>query len=464
MSDLKNSQSSPLLAGLFSIILPGAGQAYAGERSRGFWLLVAFLVSVGTIAWYGEPVWGFAPIFIWLWSSADAASLAKRERSYPAWIPVLVGMIAAIGIGWDVVQIDLKQADSSRALAIIRPMLHPDFVEPSTELREGWVPIQMPCTADAPPAQRSFENGIRMTSLQNCGRIGDLLIVSGQGFWNDVEVQVWWNTPIGDSIPVGEDGKSVLIAKPDEDGNVLATIRIPATANISAGSEARIEEHRVYFQQYREIGGMKLSENGGFVFKGITETLALALMATTFSMLLAIPISFLAARNLMSGNPITLGIYVVVRTILNVVRSIESLIIAIIFVVIVGLGPFAGVIAITIHSIAALGKLYSEVIEGIDPGPIEAIRATGATWAQVVRYGVVPQIVPPFTAFTIYRWDINVRSSTIIGMVGGGGIGFYLVQWIQINELRAVSASFIAIAVVVVALDYVSAKVRERLI
>jgi ABC-type phosphate/phosphonate transport system permease subunit len=95
--------------------------------------------------------------------------------------------------------------------------------------------------------------------------------------------------------------------------------------------------------------------------------------------------------------------------------------------------------------------------------PIEAVRATGANWVQVVRYAVIPQIIPPFTAFTIYRWDINVRSSTIIGFVGGGGIGFYLIQWIQINDMRAVSAVFIAIAVVVVSLDYVSAKIRERL-
>ncbi len=165
----------------------------------------------------------------------------------------------------------------------------------------------------------------------------------------------------------------------------------------------------------------------------------------------------------MGGNPITMAIYFIVRTILNIVRSIEALIMAIIFVVIVGLGPFPGMLAITVHTIAALGKLYSEVIEGIDPGPIEAIRATGATWLQVVRYAVIPQIVPPFTALTIYRWDINVRSSTIIGFVGGGGIGFFLYQWILITDYRAVGASFIAIAVVVIILDFFSAKLREGL-
>ena len=93
-------------------------------------------------------------------------------------------------------------------------------------------------------------------------------------------------------------------------------------------------------------------------------------------------------------------------------------------------GTFAGMIAITIHTVAALGKLYSELIEGIDPGPVEAIRATGANWLNTIRYGVIPQIVPPFAALTIYRWDINVRTSTIIGFVGGGGIGFWLWQFI----------------------------------
>jgi phosphonate transport system permease protein len=120
-------------------------------------------------------------------------------------------------------------------------------------------------------------------------------------------------------------------------------------------------------------------------------------------------------------------------------------------------------LAITVHTIAALGKLYSEVIEGIDPGPIEAIRATGANWIQIVRYGVIPQIVPPFTALTIFRWDINVRNSTIIGFVGGGGIGFFLYQWIMLGDYRSLSSAFIAIAFVVIVLDFFSAKLREKI-
>ena len=288
--------------------------------------------------------------------------------------------------------------------------------------------------------------------------------MSAAGLWPNAETQVWWQTPIGDPKMLGGHEDAMLLLPTDASGALTTAIQVPSTALVSQPDPTLSLEHRVYFEQFRPTGGFQLSENGNYVLKGMGVTLALALMATTLSVFIAVPVSFLAARNLMSSNPVTFALYVGVRTLLNIVRSIEPLIVAIIFVVVVGLGPFAGVVALAIHSVAALAKLYSEVIEGIDPGPIEAIRATGANWAQTVRYGVIPQIVLPFIAFTIYRWDINVRSATIIGFVGGGGIGQFLIQWIQINDLRAVSAAFIAIAVVVVALDYLSARVRERLI
>jgi phosphonate ABC transporter permease subunit PhnE len=161
--------------------------------------------------------------------------------------------------------------------------------------------------------------------------------------------------------------------------------------------------------------------------------------------------------------PIGLVVYYVVRTILNGLRSIEPLIMGIVFVIWVSIGPFAGVLALALHSIAALGKLYSEQVESIDPGPVEAITATGATRLQMIRYGVVPQIVPPYIAFTLYRWDINVRMSTIIGFVGGGGIGFVLQQWINLLQYREAGVAVLAIAIVVAALDYASAKAREKI-
>lgn len=149
---------------------------------------------------------------------------------------------------------------------------------------------------------------------------------------------------------------------------------------------------------------------------------------------------------------------------MNLVRSIEPLIWALIGTVWVGIGPFAGVIALTIHSIAALGKLYSESIENIDSGQIEAIQATGANKLQMIMYGVIPQMIPPFVSFTIYRWDINVRMSTIIGMVGGGGIGYVLIQYIKQRQFEQAGFAMLLIALVVSILDYVSSRIRKKYI
>ena len=165
-------------------------------------------------------------------------------------------------------------------------------------------------------------------------------------------------------------------------------------------------------------------------------------------------------------RPFRIGfaIYTIARAIFNTLRSIEPLIMAIVFVVWVGLGPFAGVMALTLHTIAALGKLFSEQIEGIDEGPIEAVTATGANRLQTIVFAVIPQIIPPYIAYTLYRWDINVRMSTIIGFVGGGGIGFLLSQSIRLLRYREASVMMLAIAIVVSLLDYLSSSVRRRII
>jgi phosphonate ABC transporter permease subunit PhnE len=155
-------------------------------------------------------------------------------------------------------------------------------------------------------------------------------------------------------------------------------------------------------------------------------------------------------------------LYNISRIVLNMVRSVEPLIMGLVFVIWVGIGPFAGVLALTLHSIASLGKLYSEQIENIDHGPIEALQSTGANRLQTILYAVVPQIVPPYIAFTMYRWDINVRMSTIIGFVGGGGIGFLLQQQINLLRYRDAGVAVLAIAIVVSILDYTSAYIREN--
>jgi phosphonate ABC transporter permease subunit PhnE len=200
---------------------------------------------------------------------------------------------------------------------------------------------------------------------------------------------------------------------------------------------------------------------GVFHFYNPGEPVPYLLEATIGGAVLAGLLGLLARADY--ALPIGMIAYYITRTILNALRSVEPLIMAIVFVIWVGIGPFAGVLALTLHSIAALSKLYSEQVESIDAGPLEAIQATGATRLQTIIYGVVPQIVPPYLAFTLYRWDINVRMSTIIGFVGGGGIGQVLKQWIDLLQYQQAGVATLAITLVVAALDYVSAQARERI-
>jgi phosphonate ABC transporter permease subunit PhnE len=162
--------------------------------------------------------------------------------------------------------------------------------------------------------------------------------------------------------------------------------------------------------------------------------------------------------------PLGYTIYYIIRTILNATRSIEPLVMVIIFVVWVGIGPFAGALALALHTIASLSKLYSEQVESIQSGPLEAVTATGANRIQTIVYAVVPQIIPPYISFTMYRWDINVRMSTIIGFAGGGGIGFLLQQNINLLNYRAAAVQMLAIAIVVASMDYISSVLRERFV
>ncbi len=196
----------------------------------------------------------------------------------------------------------------------------------------------------------------------------------------------------------------------------------------------------------------------------LVQTVFLAFMATAFAIPVAFLLAFPSARNLTRGSFAARLGYGVSRTVMNFVRAVEPLVWALIFISWVGIGPFAGVLALWVHSVAALAKLYSEQIESIDHGPVDAITATGASTLQVLRYGVVPQVIPPFLSFTIYRWDINVRMSTIIGFVGGGGIGYILKPRVDLGEWGEVGTLVLLIAGTVWLMDVMSAKIRERIV
>lgn len=194
----------------------------------------------------------------------------------------------------------------------------------------------------------------------------------------------------------------------------------------------------------------------------IIQTVFMAFMATSLAIAPAFVLSFLCARNIMKG-PVAYPVYMVLRTLLNLTRAIEALIWAIIFSVWVGIGPFAGMLALWIHSVASLARQYSEMVETVSEGPIEGILSTGASRLQTVWFAIVPQVLLPYVSFTVYRWDINVRMATIIGLVGGGGIGTMLIQYQGQAMWPEVGCIILVIAVVVWAMDQASSAIRAAL-
>ncbi len=552
----------------------------------------------------------------------------KRNGRSPHWWKTAVIILAIFllyAYGLQVTKVNLEEPLEPRRqenlVGLIRSFARPDLFAYETETRKTAVSLHMPCPEDIKGSQVSIE-GRQLLVVPNCATTTqDPITITGSGFLPNAEVLIAW-TPIDTSST-----RRVADFKATDSGEIEVTFTMP---DIRASEEPQTLE--VVEVVDRRIVG--LSDTTFEALDKIVETVLMALMASTIGTLIAIPLSFFAARNLMQnvklpmtsimsglillpilggvalwlgrllvgpvlsvdstflqslqnsldalgfiGNfifvlfelvilllPLTFGaigafaamsigsrfgqqatmrlaptpariltfvttllgtavlfsiiaysliwinllgirefvpetfqgllplliipglalgliaalvslrrppkyhyaiglvIYNVMRTIFNAVRSIEPLMMGFVFVVWVGLGPFAGIMALTLHSMSDLGKLFSEEVENIDEGPVEAITATGANQLQRIVYAVAPQVTPHYIAYIFYRWDINVRMSTIIGFVGGGGIGFVLQR--NINQLLYTKASVmvIAIAIVVVVLDNISARVRSRII
>ncbi|WP_421981926.1 phosphonate ABC transporter, permease protein PhnE [Roseibium sp.] len=192
----------------------------------------------------------------------------------------------------------------------------------------------------------------------------------------------------------------------------------------------------------------------------LIETILIAYLATLMGVVGAFLLSFPASRNL-APNAFVLNL---TRRYLEIVRTVPELVWALIFVFCFGVGPLAGVLAIGLHSTGALGKLYSEANENADMRAAEGIRASGGSWFDQVRYGIVPQVVPNIISYTLLRFEINVRSSSIIGFVGAGGLGQEIRVAMSLQEYTDLSALFIIIFVTVILIDMISEKVRHRII
>lgn len=700
-----------LIHGALSFILPGSGQAIAGEPKRGIGLFITFVILAGLSIWtiaqrarfpdltlsakifwivffecaavllflicirylltrfiikdvsgqvftqWGliifyavaiyltadsllttagsteelRQVYGSTTVFsaailaaLWFWQIGDAARIGAKFE-IPSFAPaILLSCILIFVLGWNITKIDLPKAieEYRDTQVILRQLIWPweSAFEFEVVSVEATAKVQAPCPEGelGPPENEPILGESWIVVTPTCGELsvldmtgdftlGTELTISGGGFTPGSEVEIFWKNPIGN--PFRPRGVGDTVVPIDENGEFVTQLNIPQAIIPDTAVGAQL--HTVVIREESAVVfTWRLSREMKLALVGMLETIMLGLMATFFGIILAVPLSFLAARNLMSNivttistvtgglllglaglmlaavltsqvsallgglsqNPIlialtalilvvglgyfgwrlgswgleTLGergpamlsriltallfgligaaigyalglffsrgfraivlpdevaaltetryaiagagilgivsilyayrinfdgevrigmiIYAVVRTTMNIVRAIEPLIWALVGIIWVGPGPFAGTIALTLHTIAALGKLYSESIESIDPGPLEAIQATGGNRLQTIIYAVVPQVLPPFISFTIYRWDINVRLSTVIGLVGGGGIGFILIQWIRQFQYEAAGLAVWLIAITVSVLDYVSSEIRERFV
>jgi phosphonate transport system permease protein len=193
--------------------------------------------------------------------------------------------------------------------------------------------------------------------------------------------------------------------------------------------------------------------------KALGETLSIALLGTTLAAVLALPVSLLAARNVVPEI-----VRFPVRRVLDSIRGIDTLIWALVWINVVGLGPFAGVLAIAVSDFGAFGKLFSEALEAADQKEVEGIRASGGSGLHEIRFGLMPQVLPVIAGQVLYFIESNTRSATIIGIVGAGGIGLQLAEQIRVLEWQKVSFLIVMILIAVAAIDWISGKLRFAII
>ena len=194
--------------------------------------------------------------------------------------------------------------------------------------------------------------------------------------------------------------------------------------------------------------------------KALGETLSIALLGTTLAAVFALPVSLLAARNIVPSGIVRFP----VRRFLDSIRGVDTLIWALVWINVVGLGPFAGVLAIAVSDFGAFGKLFSEAIEGADQKQVEGIRASGGTALHEIRFGLIPQVLPVIAGQVLYFIESNTRSATIIGIVGAGGIGLQLAEQIRVLEWQKVSFLILMILIAVAAIDWISSRLRFAII
>lgn len=366
-------------------------------------------------------------------------------------IAIAVLIFAAFAVSWDVTEINLVKliTDLPKGEKILKSFMTPDLVTYEMETRTIEIAFPIPCGS----AQSSGfpSTGPRLVPSVTCAAEREKFSLDGFDLQPSSEVIVRWMLA---------DERLMTAARADTDNEGHFSVNIDARP-IAASLDGVPSKLQV--DTLTPVGRMMPSQSLKDALQALFVTIFMALISTTIATIIAAPLSFLAASNIMRRGVVGTTIYYITRSFFNLLRSYDPLVMATIFGFWLSFGPFPGVLALTVVTVASLGKLFSEAVENIDPGPIEALNATGANRLQAVVYSVIPQIVPDFVSYIIYHWDINVRISTIIGYVGGGGIGYFLSQSINSFQYRAAGTAIWAIVIVVWSMDFLSAEVRKRL-
>lgn len=211
--------------------------------------------------------------------------------------------------------------------------------------------------------------------------------------------------------------------------------------------------------------------------KGTIETFAISFMGTLMAVVIALSIVFFASKNLIYSGLLyelepkqgwkraaRIVPYLAAKSVLNILRTIPEMVWALVFVFLVGLGPFPGVLALGVHTGGVLGKLFGEVLEDVDAQPIESLQSTGASRLQILFYGILPQVMPQFIAYALYRWEVNIRVAAVLGLVGAGGLGQRIHIAISLFLENQLLTLILAVYILVTAVDYLSAYLRRKVI
>jgi phosphonate transport system permease protein len=366
---------------------------------------------------------------------------------------ILLGILIVVAfvVSWRVSEVNFVKLVQNlpNGKDILLAFMTPDIFTREKTTKTIEAPFPIPC--GSAPEPKIPASGPRLVPSVKCADPKITFTLEGFSLTPNSEVVVRWLMPDGRVL-------TAVQANTDAQGHFRSSVESRPIASAVNGVAAKLA-----VETLTPVGNLIISQAAHDVLEAMFVTFFMALLSTTLATIFAIPVSFLAASNITKHGPVGTAVYYVSRSVFNLLRSYDPLVMATLFGFWLSFGTFPGFLALTVVTIASLGKLFSEAVEGIESGPIEALQATGANSLQVVVYGIVPQIVPNFISFIIYHWDINIRISTIIGFVGGGGIGFYLSQQINLLNYHRAGTAIWAIVAVVWAMDFLSSEIRKRL-